>query len=235
LCATVAYCAITLVAAVIIGVLITLVFTDASIDDLTDRDWTVAGLIGSSLWQVLLIAGVWFAAGLWGGPRQDVLQIDQPLPGRREIAAAIAGLVLVQVALQAPLYLYDSEWVLANYRLDIEPYLVAARDPSARFLIPVVAVTAIVLAPLGEEFMFRGFLLSGLAKGRWGFWIPAILSTVLWTALHAYTVTGTLAVMAYGLYFSWLLWRTGRLWLSLICHAFANVWAMATVAYIAWG
>ena len=77
--------------------------------------------------------------------------------------------------------------------------------------------------------------MSALAKWKWGFWPPAILCTVLWTALHGYSVTGTLGVALYGLYFSWLVWRTGRLWLSLIAHAFANVWAMAAVAFYAWG
>jgi membrane protease YdiL (CAAX protease family) len=78
-------------------------------------------------------------------------------------------------------------------------------------------------APLSEELLFRGFLFSGLAKSRLGLVGTGILTAVLWTALHVgYSIFGLIEVFAIGLYFSWLLVRTGSLWVPMFCHAVYN-------------
>jgi membrane protease YdiL (CAAX protease family) len=78
-------------------------------------------------------------------------------------------------------------------------------------------------APLSEELLFRGFLLSALAQTRLGFWGAAAISSALWTALHAgYSAVGILEVFVIGLFFSWLLWRTGSLRVPIFCHAVYN-------------
>ena len=78
-------------------------------------------------------------------------------------------------------------------------------------------------APLSEELLFRGFLFSGLAKSRLGLIGTSILTAVLWTALHfGYSVFGLIEVLAIGLYFSWLLVKTGSLWVTIFCHAVYN-------------
>ncbi len=67
-----------------------------------------------------------------------------------------------------------------------------------------VILTVICLgAPLSEELLFRGFLFSGLAKSRLGLVGTAILTTLLWTALHAgYSLFGLIEVLGIGFYFS---------------------------------
>jgi hypothetical protein len=78
-------------------------------------------------------------------------------------------------------------------------------------------------APLSEELLFRGFLLSALARSRLGFTGGAIVSTVWWTALHAgYSPAGIVEVFVIGLFFCWLLWRTGSLRVPIFCHALYN-------------
>ncbi len=207
--------------------------TGESLDDLTEREAESLSLVASAGMQVLTIIGIWWMAGWRGGNRREVLQLDGPKPSIAEIGLAIAGQIAVPSLAAGLFYLYDPARLMESYQSDVAPYLAAMRDPNARLLVPMILFLAIVLAPLSEEFLFRGFLLSALAKWRWGFWVPAILSTLLWTVLHGYSLMGALLVVVYGLYFSWLLWRTGQLWLSLICHAFANVLAMAAVAYFA--
>jgi len=44
---------------------------------------------------------------------------------------------------------------------------------------------ALIGAPFVEEFMFRGFLLSALAKSKIGFWSAAIFTDAAWTAVHS--------------------------------------------------
>jgi hypothetical protein len=78
-------------------------------------------------------------------------------------------------------------------------------------------------APLSEELLFRGFLLSALARSRLGFAGGAVITTVWWTALHAgYSAAGIIEVFVIGLFFSWLLWRTGSLRVPIFCHALYN-------------
>ena len=78
-------------------------------------------------------------------------------------------------------------------------------------------------APLSEELLFRGFLQSALAGSRLGFFGASLVTSALWTALHAgYSLAGILEVFLIGLFFSWLLWRTGSLRVAIFCHAFYN-------------
>jgi membrane protease YdiL (CAAX protease family) len=78
-------------------------------------------------------------------------------------------------------------------------------------------------APLSEELLFRGFLFSGLAKSRLGLIGTGLLTAVLWAALHfGYSIFGLLEVLFIGLYFSWLLVRTGSVWVTIFCHAVYN-------------
>ncbi len=91
---------------------------------------------------------------------------------------------------------------------------------------PAFHLTAIAVglgASLSEELLFRGFLLSSLAGTRLGYWPAAAFATLGWTLLHlGYSWIGLAEVFLFGLYFSWLLWRTGSLWPPMFCHAAYN-------------
>jgi membrane protease YdiL (CAAX protease family) len=51
-------------------------------------------------------------------------------------------------------------------------------------LVPLLWMTVIVVAPLFEELLFRGFLFGGLVDSRLGLFGTALLTSALWTALH---------------------------------------------------
>jgi membrane protease YdiL (CAAX protease family) len=82
----------------------------------------------------------------------------------------------------------------------------------------------VIAAPLTEEFMYRGFLLSALAKSKVGFWGAAIITDAVWTAMHAsYQPWAALpAIFVLGLLVSFLLWRTGSLWTCIFAHMTVN-------------
>ena len=51
----------------------------------------------------------------------------------------------------------------------------------------------------------------------------SFLTALLWTALHAnYSVFGLIEIFAIGLYLSWVLIRTGSLWVPIFCHGLYN-------------
>jgi membrane protease YdiL (CAAX protease family) len=88
-------------------------------------------------------------------------------------------------------------------------------------------------APLAEELLFRGFLFSALAGSRVGLLGAALLTSAAWTALHAgYTLNGLAEVFLVGLFFSWLLWRTGSLRVAIFCHGLYNTLVVMVLRYV---
>jgi len=79
-----------------------------------------------------------------------------------------------------------------------------------------------LVAPICEEFFFRGVFFQGL-KARGGPpWRALVVSAVVFSAFHMDRM-GFLARVELGLLFGWLLWRTGSLWPSILAHAANNL------------
>ncbi len=87
----------------------------------------------------------------------------------------------------------------------------------------VIALTPAVC----EELFFRGLLLSGLR--RLGVW-PAIAGCALLFGLAHSSIYRLLPTFFIGLLLSWLVWRTGSIWTSIVAHALNNGIA-ATLVY----
>jgi membrane protease YdiL (CAAX protease family) len=164
--------------------------------------------------QAAMVALVLLAAGLFGGRRSEVLQLRPVAQGPWLISSAILAMALLLGGFNAILY-----WLLANdVMADLRPHLALIQSDAW----PLAALAIGAGAPLMEELTFRGFLQSALAQ-RLGFWVAALITTAAWTLLHwGYSTAGMAEVFLIGLYFSWLLWRTGSLWPALICHAVYN-------------
>lgn len=178
-------------------------------------DFSVAGLWAVAAFQAVAIALTLLASALLGGRLGEVLALKAAPAGWRTYAGgvlAMAGLQLVLAGVQHSLLKHD---MLS----DLRPFVGLINGPDW-------ALTAAVLglgAPLSEELLFRGFLLGALAQSRVGFWGAALISTLIWTALHAgYTLVGLAEVFLIGLFLSWLLWRTGSLRVTIFCHALYN-------------
>lgn len=177
------------------------------------------------LGQIASFAVVWLAAG-WRNARAETLRLAGRDPGWLESAGygvlLVAAIGPVEIALYhlAGIDLFtDGRWLLEGLR---QPHGLA------------VAVAAIVLAPLWEETCFRGFLLSALAKTRLGFWPAAILTTGIWTALHAgYSWPGLVSVFLAGIGLSWIMLRTGSLKAVVIAHAVINTFSLAAILLFA--
>ncbi|MCF0166107.1 MAG: CPBP family intramembrane metalloprotease [Bacteroidales bacterium] len=82
-------------------------------------------------------------------------------------------------------------------------------------------LTVAVCAPLLEELFCRGFMLRGLigrgysprAAILWSALIFAVMHLNPWQAIPAFCL---------GVFFGWLYWRTGCLWLTIFLHAVNN-------------
>jgi CAAX protease family protein len=79
-----------------------------------------------------------------------------------------------------------------------------------------------LLGALFEEYLFRGYALNTLAEGI-GFWPAALLLAIVFGGLHlpnaGENIIGALDVVAYALFASFTLLRTGSLWFAVGVHA----------------
>jgi len=175
--------------------------------------------------QLLSLSIIWVAAG-WKGARSETLRLGRPQTGW--LTAVGYGLMLVAVFGPIELLVYrladvalftDGRWILDGLS---SPYWWA------------VVVAAVVLAPLSEEITFRGFLLSALAKSRLGFWPAALISSALWTGLHAgYSWPGLVSVFLAGIGLSWIMLRTGSMRAVVVAHGVANAFSLTMISLFA--
>jgi membrane protease YdiL (CAAX protease family) len=185
----------------------------------------------SAVWLLGMQAGVislvFVAAGLFGGRREEVLALLRSTPPRFFVAAILL-MFIVQAAYNAVVLPFAHDTMLD----DAKPFL----GPLNSDAVWLFALAIVIGAPLSEELLFRGFLLSALAQTRLGFFGAALVSTLGWTLLHAgYSGLGLAEVFVAGLFFSWLLWRTGNLWVPIVAHAFYNGVVMIALLVMARG
>jgi membrane protease YdiL (CAAX protease family) len=165
--------------------------------------------------QVGVIVFTLLAAGFFSSDRNAALALRPPAQGWRALPLALVPLFIVTMVWTSLLMLVRPEAVLH----DLRPFKELLHGDTFWLLLLVIGVGA----PLSEELLFRGFMFAGLAKSKLGFVGAAVLSSVLWTLLHfGYSIFGLIEVLSIGLYFSWLLVRTGSLWVTMFCHGVYN-------------
>ena len=184
----------------------------------------MADLATLGIWQITTVALTLAAAAMFGGTLRDVLALRTPVGSPRVYLKGVALMAALQVAVS----LFQYSFLQQDMYADLRPF---ARLFSEQWVLALLIVG--IGAPLSEELLFRGFLLSALAGSRVGFWGGALITTGLWTALHAgYSAAGIVEVFLIGLFFSWLLWRTGSVRVAMFCHALYNSLIVLVLRYV---
>jgi len=86
-----------------------------------------------------------------------------------------------------------------------------------------------ILAPVGEEFFFRGFLYNA-ARRRFGFWPAVWISTLVFAMVHVGPLL-ILAIIPVGVLLAVAYERTGSLWVPIVMHVTNNSLALV-LAYL---
>jgi membrane protease YdiL (CAAX protease family) len=97
--------------------------------------------------------------------------------------------------------------------------------------LPLLWLNSILVAPVSEELVFRGFLHRGWSASRLGITGSIFLTSALWALLHQqYNWIGILAIFSMGLAYGWLRQRSGSTALTIALHALNNLIPMAAVS-----
>jgi len=175
------------------------------------------------IWQAIAILLTLCASALFGGRVRDVLALRSPGPPLIYLRAVLLMAVL-QLVVSAVQYTLLPQDMYADLRPFVDLF-----GKQWAFALLVVGLGA----PLSEELLFRGFLLSALARSRVGFAGGALITSALWTALHVgYSLAGIVEVFTIGLFFCWLLWRTGSLLVPIFCHGLYNALIVLVLRYV---
>lgn len=89
----------------------------------------------------------------------------------------------------------------------------------------LMAILAVLVAPVAEETFFRGFLFAGLRK-RLGAWPGALITAVLFSLAH-FSVGVFIPVFVLGLLLAWLYTETRSLFACIAFHMIHNSLALA--------
>jgi membrane protease YdiL (CAAX protease family) len=97
--------------------------------------------------------------------------------------------------------------------------------PSAAWEFAVAALVGVVIVPLVEEPLFRGYVLRALAE-RWQWQLAVLGQAALFGLYHVFVGPGMmLYTFLWAIVPGLIAWRWRSLWPCLLFHALNNVWA----------
>ncbi|MBA2281935.1 MAG: CPBP family intramembrane metalloprotease [Actinomycetota bacterium] len=139
---------------------------------------------------------------------------------RRPPLALATGLVVAVGAVVLALTALSVAAFGVGDRASITDRLAADRGTLNALLVIVLVAVA---APLGEEFLFRGYLFRALANWR-GVWPAAVTTSVVFSAAHVgwVPIGALIPITVFGLGACLLYQWTGSLFSALVLHALLN-------------
>jgi hypothetical protein len=183
----------------------------------------VSVLVGAPV-QIVTLA---LAARMTGEDPFSYFALD--VPRRRDVMIAVAGLAAVIVVGDA-LTLALGRELVPTFQLQIHR---SARTEGALISL---WLSVIVMAPVGEELLFRGFLFRGFVREPRDA-LPGILAiSLIWSLLHIqYDWFGASLVFAIGMLLGYVRLYSGSTTLVILLHMMLNLESVAeTVVVLGW-
>jgi membrane protease YdiL (CAAX protease family) len=160
--------------------------------------------------QVLLLA----LMARWAGANPtDYLGLT--LPRKGDVAVGIIAVVVFVLLVDGISWLLGRD-IVTQFQLD------TYRTASAAGWLPWLLFTVVVMAPIGEETLFRGFLFRGWHRSPRDIWPVIVVTAMLWAVVHLQYDPYGIAVFACGLVLGWLRWVTGSTILTMLVHGLIN-------------
>jgi len=191
-----------------------LVVSSLSAPASSDRELAVSDLVMNIGFQIF-IAGMVLVYMTRRTSPADWLGLRWPAwPTMFFIApASVFGMWLIFGVLQACGYMQWMESLGAETMQESVKLLQTTEDPAVLWL---MALAAVLVAPLCEELLFRGYLYP-VAKKFTGPWLAACSSALFFAAAHG-NLSALLPLFLFGLLLVWIYEKTGSLWAPIAVH-----------------
>ena len=144
------------------------------------------------------------------------------MPRRSEVVFGVAVTVALIIAGNTLSWLLGNN-IVTPFQSDI------FRTAAEGGVLPLLCLwfAVIVVTPLGEEILFRGFLFRGWLRAPNDAWPVILITAGLWAIIHIqydWYVTGQ--IFAFGLMLGWMRWATGSTVLTILLHGLINLEGM---------
>jgi uncharacterized protein len=149
------------------------------------------------------------------------------LPTMRSVTVGIVGIVIIIVLTDALLFV-TGRAIVSDFQV------VSYTSAAAEGWLPLMWLATVLVAPAGEEILFRGYLFRGFVRSERAAWPAIIVISAMWAGLHVqYDWTGVAEIAAAGLFLGWVRWRSGSTLLTILLHALFNLeGTLETVAQV---
>jgi membrane protease YdiL (CAAX protease family) len=185
-------------------------------------------LVLTAVQAVMLVAIAWFTVQLLSGrqPTGEAFGLRAPKPLQALGWALIAYLILWVATIAA---------AIAFGEPDEQQLVQDIEEEDAFVVLAGYALLSCLLAPLAEEFFFRGFMFRALA-GRMRWVWAAVISGGVFGVIHALgsPIESVLLLSVFGFVLCMLFWRTGSLIPCIMLHAFNNSITFGVTKELPW-
>lgn len=149
-----------------------------------------------------------------------------PLALATGLVVAVGAVVLALTALSVAAFGVDDRATSITDRL-------AADNGTLNALLVIVLLA--VAAPVGEEFLFRGYFFPALTNWR-GVWPAAVTTSVVFSATHVgwVPIGALMPITVFGLGTCLLYHWTGSLYSALALHSLLNSASVGTIRTVPW-
>lgn len=146
------------------------------------------------------------------------------LDGKAIGVGVMAG---ISVCIMANAMVLAAQYFVPDLIREFERLMEAAGVGESGFML----VAAVMLAPIGEEFLCRGLILHYAKKVSRRFWIANIIQALMFGVMHMNLVQGTYAFFM-GLVMGYLCERYQTLWIPILIHFISNLFSSIGVGII---
>jgi len=139
------------------------------------------------------------------------------MPLKRDLLLGIIVVATLTVVADGVSYKLGYNLV-SQFQLDIY------NSASAAGWLPWLLLTLVVVAPIGEETLFRGFLFRGWHRTSRDIWAVIIGTALLWALTHVqYNPYYMAQVFVIGLVFGWFRYTSNSTILTMVLHGLVNL------------
>jgi CAAX protease family protein len=138
------------------------------------------------------------------------------LPHKRDLLLGIGIVAIVGAAADGVSRILGLNLV-TQFQLDIY------RTARVAGWLPWLWLALVVVGPIGEETLFRGFLFRGWHRSPSDAWVAIIITALLWALSHAqYNPYFMGQVFVFGLLLGWFRFKSGSTILTILLHSLVN-------------